>query len=116
MTPEPPCVNLDDIEPVACSCGWARRAFANLADGPASVHLVDIRSDAALHYHMAHTEIYVILECAKDAAVELDGRMRPVRPMTAVMIRPGVRHRAVGRMRILNLVIPPFDPADELLD
>ena len=31
----------------------------------------------------------------------------------AVMIPPGVRHRAVGRMTILNVVVPPFDPADE---
>ncbi|MFO0845247.1 MAG: hypothetical protein U0797_23170 [Gemmataceae bacterium] len=37
----------------------------------------------------------------------------PVRPGSAVMIPPGVRHRAVGRMKILNVVAPPFDPADE---
>ena len=29
---------------------------------------------------------------------------------------PGVRHRAVGRMTILNVVVPPFDPADEWFD
>jgi hypothetical protein len=27
-----------------------------------------------------------------------------------------VRHRAVGRMTILNVVVPPFDPADEWFD
>ena len=48
--------------------------------------------------------------------VELDGREIPVRPMTAVMIRPGCRHRAVGRLTILNVVMPPFDPEDEYVD
>jgi hypothetical protein len=33
-----------------------------------------------------------------------------------VLIPPGVRHRAVGRMTILNMVVPPFDPADEWFD
>ena len=33
-----------------------------------------------------------------------------------VLIPPGVRHRAVGRMTILNVVVPPFDPADEWFD
>jgi hypothetical protein len=48
--------------------------------------------------------------------VELDGLRVPVRPLTAVLIRPGCRHRAVGRLRILNTVVPAFDPADEWFD
>jgi hypothetical protein len=27
-----------------------------------------------------------------------------------------LRHRVAGRMPILNVVVPPFDPADEWLD
>jgi hypothetical protein len=27
-----------------------------------------------------------------------------------------VRHRAAGRMTVLNVVVPPFDPADESFD
>jgi hypothetical protein len=34
----------------------------------------------------------------------------------AVPIRPGVPHRAIGRMSILNVVVPPFDPAGEWFD
>ncbi len=26
------------------------------------------------------------------------------------------RHRAVGRLRIVNICLPPFDPADEWFD
>ena len=60
--------------------------------------------------------IYYILECAAGAAIELDGERVPVATGHAVMIPPGVRHRAVGRMTILNVVVPPFDPADEWFD
>jgi mannose-6-phosphate isomerase-like protein (cupin superfamily) len=104
------------IEPVRCPCGWARRAFADVPDAPASVHRVEVEVDARTHYHRAHTEIYYILECAAGAAIELDGERVPVTMGQAVMIPPGVRHRAVGRMTILNVVVPPFDPDDEWFD
>jgi hypothetical protein len=29
------------------------------------------------------------------------------------MIPPGCVHRAVGNLRIINVPMPPFDPADE---
>ena len=48
--------------------------------------------------------------------LELDGERVPVRPLTAVFIRPGCRHRAVGKLRILNIPVPAFDPADEFED
>ncbi len=108
--------DLAALAPVRCPCGWARRAFGDLPDAPASMHLVDIDVDARTHYHREHTEIYYILECEPGSAVELDGRRESVGPGHAVLIRPGVRHRAVGKMRILNVVVPPFDPGDEWFD
>ena len=39
-----------------------------------------------------------------------------VRPGQCVMIPPGTRHRAVGRMKVLIVVLPKFDPEDEWLD
>ncbi len=83
---------------------------------PASVHRVEIEADAGAHYHRDHAEIYYILECAAGAAVELHGERVAVRPGSAVLIPPGVRHRAAGRMTILNVVVPPFDPSDEWFD
>ena len=112
----PVLADLAAIDPVRCPCGWARRAFGDVAGAPASVHQVEIDADARTHYHREHTEIYYILDCATDAALELDGERVPVRPGVSVMIPPGVRHRAIGRMRILNIVVPPFDPADEWFD
>jgi mannose-6-phosphate isomerase-like protein (cupin superfamily) len=112
----PRVVDLAALPPVRCPCGWARRAFGDVPDAPASMHVVDIESDARTHYHRQHTEIYYVLECGDGAGIELDGQVVPVRPGHAVLIPPGVRHRAVGFMRILNVVVPPFDPADEWFD
>jgi quercetin dioxygenase-like cupin family protein len=109
-------VDLAALEAIRCPCGWAKRAFGEVPDAPASLHLVEIQDDARTHYHTSHTEIYYILECPADAALELDGQCHPVTPGQAILIRPGVRHRAASPMRILNIVIPPFDPADEWFD
>ncbi len=109
-------VDFTQVEPVRCPCGWARRAFAEVPGAPASVHVVEILADARTHYHKRQTETYYVLECEPGAAIELDGELMPVQKGVAVMIPPGVRHRAVGKMTILNVVVPPFDPADEWFD
>jgi quercetin dioxygenase-like cupin family protein len=109
-------VDLAALEAVRCPCGWAKRAFADVPDAPASVHLVQIEPEARTHYHRLHTEIYYVLEAPADAALELDGVLTPVAAGQAILLRPGVRHRATTPMRILNIVIPPFDPEDEWFD
>ncbi len=106
--------HFSEIEPVRCPCGWAKRAFAEVPEAPASVHVVQIEDDARTHYHKRMTEIYVVLE--GEGHLELDGTLIPVRPMSTVMIRPGCRHRAVGRMKIINIPVPAFDPEDEWFD
>ncbi len=115
-TVTPVVVDLASLDPVRCPCGWARRAFTDLPDAPASVHRVEIEADARAHYHRDHAEIYYVLDCASGAVVELDGERVAVGPGSAALIPPGVRHRAAGRMTILNMVVPPFDPADEWFD
>lgn len=109
-------VELARLTPVRCPCGWARRAFTDIPDAPLSVHRVEVLDDTRTHYHRHQTETYYVLECAPDAVVELDGETVPVRPGVAILIPPGVRHRAVGRLTILNVVVPPFDPTDEWFD
>jgi mannose-6-phosphate isomerase-like protein (cupin superfamily) len=109
-------VHFDKIPGVPCPCGSAHRAFQNVADFPATVHRTEIHTDARKHYHRRLTETYYILDCAPDATMELDDDVVPVSPGTCVLIRPGVRHRAVGRMTALILVLPKFDPDDEWFD
>jgi mannose-6-phosphate isomerase-like protein (cupin superfamily) len=106
-------VDLNQLPPVACPCGVARRAFADRDEFPGTVHLTHIQEDAREHFHREHTEIYVVLECESDAAIELDGVLHKVARQTAVLIPPGVRHRARGRMTVLILCTPNFDPKDE---
>ena len=109
-------VDFAEVPGVSCPCGTARRAFADVADFPGTVHVTDIAADARTHYHRRLTETYYILECADGAVMQLDGEEIPVRPGVCVLIPPGVRHRAVGPMKVLILVLPKFDPADEWFD
>jgi len=105
---------LDEIPPVRCPCGHARRAFAGAEGNVASMHVVDIQQDSRTHYHKRMTEIYLVLE--GEGQIELDGGLYPVKPMTAIYIKPGCRHRAIGRLKIINIPVPAFDPADEWFD
>lgn len=109
-------VDFAEIPPVACPCGAARRAFADVADFPGTIHQTEISTDARVHFHKRLTEVYYILECGPDARMELDGESVAIAPGMCVMIRPLVRHRAVGKMKVLVIVYPKFDPADEWFD
>lgn len=102
---------LDELPAVACPCGEARRAFHAPDNAVATVHLTEISKDSRAHYHKRMTEIYVVLE--GEGFLEADGVRHPLKPLTAVMIPPGCTHRAVGNLRIINVPMPPFDPADE---
>jgi mannose-6-phosphate isomerase-like protein (cupin superfamily) len=104
----------DDIDAVRCPCGFSRRAFVSPDNPTATMHVVDVQDDARVHYHKKLTEIYFILEGAGE--MELDDERVPVKPFTAIFIKPGCRHRAVGKMRIVNVCIPSFDIKDEWFD
>jgi len=107
-------VQLDDIRSVPCPCGESRRAFVSPENPVATLHMVDITQDSKVHYHKKLTEIYLILE--GEGCMELDGNVIPVKPLTAVYIKPGCRHRATGKLRIVNMPVPAFDPSDEWFD
>lgn len=108
-------VDFDEIPAVPCPCGTARRALAEVADFPATIHRTTITAAAKTHYHTRLTETYYILECEPGATLELDGEAVPLKPGMCILIPPDVRHRAVGRLTILNIVLPKFDPSDEIV-
>ena len=108
-------VDFDRVPGVPCPCGTSRRALAEAADFPATLHRTEITGDAKPHYHNRLTETYYILQCDPDAQIELDGQRVPLKPGMCVLIRPGVVHRALGCMTILNFVLPKFDPHDEVI-
>ena len=106
-----------DIKPVPCPCGASRRALVREDNHVLSVHLVEIKQDSRTHYHKGFTETYYFLE--GEGQIELNGTLHPAKPGMVVQIRPGTRHRAVpgkGPMKILNIVVPPFDARDEWFD
>ncbi len=107
---------MDEIAAVACPCGQSRRAFVAKDNAVATMHMVDIAADSRVHFHKKITELYLILEGV--GHMELDGEKIPVKPLSAVLIKPLCRHRAVGRLRVVNVPIPAFDPAnpDEWFD
>ena len=78
-----------------------------------SLHVTDISVAAKSHYHKNITETYFFLECDAGASMELDGELVPVQPHTAIVIPPGTWHRAVGKMKVMLIASPKFDPADE---
>ncbi len=108
--------DFSEIEPVPCPCGLARRAFSGIQEFPGTLHMTEISEDSKKHYHKTLTETYYILECETDAKLEVDNELISLKPGMAVVIPPGVRHRAIGKMKILHIVIPEFDPEDEYLD
>jgi mannose-6-phosphate isomerase-like protein (cupin superfamily) len=107
-------VHFDELDVQKCTCGYTQRAFVGPDNHTATLHIVEITDDAKIHYHKKLTEIYLVLE--GNGAIELDGKLVPVKPLTAVFIKPLCRHRAIGRMRIANVVIPAYDPKDEWFD
>lgn len=109
-------VDFSQILPVACPCGEARRAFVDAPDFPATLHVTDISVDAQKHYHQRHIEVYYFLQCQPEAKMELNEKTIPVEVGQAILIRPGTRHRAVGKMKVLILSFPKFDPQDEWVD
>jgi len=108
--------DFSQIQGVPCPCGTARRAFADVEDFPGTVHVTEICMSAKLHYHKQLTETYYFLECDADAQMQLDDEIVDVKPGMSIMIRPGTRHRALGKMKVLILVLPKFDAADEWFD
>lgn len=111
----PAVVDLAELPGVPCPCGVARRAFADVESFPGTIHLTEISENAAPHYHRRLTETYYILECGPDARFQLDDDTIELKPGRCILIPPGVRHRAIGRMKVLIVVFPKFDPADEWL-
>jgi mannose-6-phosphate isomerase-like protein (cupin superfamily) len=109
-------VDFDRVGGVECPCGTAHRAFAETADFPCTLHRTHITRDAKLHHHRRQTEVYYILACDDGAQMQLDDEFVAVRPGTAILIRPGTRHRAIGEMTVLIVVWPKFDPEDEWID
>ena len=109
-------VDFQNIPGVPCPCGTSRRGLSDAADFPGTVHITEICVDAKKHFHKAHSEVYFFLHCEQDAKMELDDEIYGVKEGDCVLIRPGTFHRAVGKMKVLIISMPKFDPEDEYFE
>jgi mannose-6-phosphate isomerase-like protein (cupin superfamily) len=107
-------VHMADIAGTPCPCGLAKRAFTDEPDQITSMHVTEIHHDSKTHYHKTMTELYYVL--SGEGTMELDGDSFLIQQGSAIMIRPGCRHRAVGKLTMLIVPIPAFDPNDEWFD
>ena len=112
-----PTVDFAEITPVPCPCGQARRGFAGVPDFPGTIH---VTRNQRRRSHTLSQDTYRNLlhsgNVAPDAGLELNGQWLDVFPGRCVVIPPGVRHQAVGKMKVLIVVLPEFDPHDEWFD
>ena len=108
-------VDFQALPAVACPCGSARRALADEPAFPGTLHVTTVQGAALKHFHRHHTETYYILKAAAGSWIELDGDQVEIRPGMAIVIPPGVAHRIVGDVELLNIVVPNFDPSDEVI-
>jgi mannose-6-phosphate isomerase-like protein (cupin superfamily) len=106
--------DFETISLVACPCGSTKRAFLDDHDKTASFHIVEISKHSRKHYHKKMTEIYYVLE--GEGILELDDDEITVKEGTCIMIKPGCKHRAVGKLKLINVPIPAFDENDEWID
>ena len=102
-----------DVEPWAETCGRIR-PLIEAADGAAAeVHHVEI-DHAKLHFHERTDEVYYVIDgkgtmVLDDETIELDRGV-------VVYVPRGVRHKAIGKLVILTVCIPPgvLDDVHEL--
>jgi len=92
------------VAPWAETCGQIRCLVEEKDGAAAEVHHVQI-DDARLHYHERTDEFYYIIEGG--GSMVLDEETIDVKQGMVVYIPRGMRHKAVGKMTILTVCIPP---------
>lgn len=101
--------------PGCCPCGWTWQASAGQAISGTTISWVGITKEGRTRYHKRLAEIDYVQEGR--GRIELNGRGVTLQPHTEVLLLLlRTCHRVVGRLNILNLASPQFDPKDEYFD
>jgi mannose-6-phosphate isomerase-like protein (cupin superfamily) len=93
-----------EVAPWAETCGQIRCLVEEKDGAAAEVHHVQI-DDAKLHYHERTDEFYYVID--GQGTMVLDEETIPLHQGVVVYIPRGVKHKAVGKMTILTVCIPP---------
>lgn len=92
------------VTPWAETCGQIRPLIEASDAAAAEVHQVEI-NHAKLHYHVQTDEIYYFIEGT--GSMILDDEEIAVHPGVVMYVPRGVRHKAVGALKVLLVCIPP---------
>src|ERR1700722_7925056 len=93
-----------EVEPWAETCGQIRPLIEE-ADGAAGkVHHGEI-DHAKLHYHERTDEFYYVIE--GEGTMVLDDETIELHKGVVVYVPRGTRHKAIGRLTVLTICIPP---------
>jgi mannose-6-phosphate isomerase-like protein (cupin superfamily) len=93
-----------EVEPWAETCGRIRPLIEESDGAPAEIHHVEIQ-DAKLHYHAHTDEFYHVIDGT--GTMVLDDEEIALGPGVVVYVPRGVKHKAVGKLTILTVCIPP---------
>jgi mannose-6-phosphate isomerase-like protein (cupin superfamily) len=93
-----------EVQPWAETCGQIRPLIEEADGAAAEVHHVEIQN-AKLHYHQRTDEVYYIIEGT--GRMVLDEEEIDLHEGVVVYVPRGVKHKAVGRLTILTVCIPP---------
>ena len=92
------------VEPWAETCGQIRCLVEQKDQAAAEIHHVEI-ADAKMHYHARTDEFYYVIDGS--GTMYLDDERRELHKGVVVYIPRGVKHKAVGKLTILTVCIPP---------
>ena len=93
-----------DIKPWAETCGEIRPLVEESDGAAAEIHHVEIQ-DAKLHYHERTDEFYHVI--AGTGTMILDDEEIELHQGVVVYVPRGVKHKAIGRLTVLTVCIPP---------
>lgn len=98
------CRDSSKVEPWAETCGQIRPLIEAKDDAAAEIHHVEIDS-AKLHYHERTDEFYYVLD--GQGTLVLDDETVELHRGLVVYVPRGTKHKAIGKLTILTICIPP---------
>ena len=92
-----------EVQPWAETCGEIRCLIEESDEAAAEVHHVEIQ-DAKLHYHERTDEFYYVID--GQGTMILDETEIELHTGVVVYIPRGVKHKAMGNLKVLTVCIP----------
>jgi len=92
-----------EIAPWAETCGQIRCLIEASDEAAAEIHQVDIEN-AKLHFHQRTDEFYYVID--GQGTMILDDEEIELHQGVVVYVPRGVKHKAVGNLKVLTICIP----------